>query len=257
MKIGLSTLFCLGEPFSSMVKRFRKMDVSYVELVDDGLHTLNSRRVKALKKLAESQSFEYTVHAPFADVNIASPSAVLRRAMLKRLEKSIVHAGELDCRVWVFHPGTKTGLSPFYPGEDWEQNLESVRGLLNFAGKQGVKIAIENCPEPYPFLLKSVDDFSKFYQELNAEIGLAFDVGHANLNQQIQGFLTSFSEKIVHVHTHDNRGKEDEHLGVGRGSINWASVAEAVKEIGYDGIITVESVEHVEESLQILRKLLR
>lgn len=256
VKIGLSTLFCLGEPFSIMIKRLRKVDVSYVEIVDDGLHALNHKRVKILKKLAQSQGFEYTVHAPFADINIASPSRVLRRVMLKQLEKSIICAHELNCQIWVFHPGLKTGLSPFYPREDWEQNLESVRKLLIFAREQRVEIAIENCPEPYSFLLTNVKDFSRFYSELNDDVGLTFDIGHANLNHQIEDFLVRFSNKTVHMHAHDNRGKNDIHLGIGRGSINWASVMKTIKEIRYDGIVTVESVTHAEESVQVLKNLL-
>ena len=50
-KIGLSMLFCLGESFKSLVKHLRKVDVNQVELLDEGLHSLNSTRVKTLKKL--------------------------------------------------------------------------------------------------------------------------------------------------------------------------------------------------------------
>lgn len=195
------------------------------------------------------------VHGPFADINIASPSPVLRRTILRRLEKSISHARQLDCQLWVFHPGLKTGVSYFYPGLDWQLNMESVRVLLRVARKHGVKIAIENVPEPHPFLMKSVQDFLRFYSELDEDIGLVLDIAHANLNHQIQEFITQFSDKIVHMHVSDNDGIQDIHLGIGHGTVNWASVAEAVKKIGYSDVIILESIEHVEESLQTLRKL--
>jgi sugar phosphate isomerase/epimerase len=255
VKVGLSTLFCLGEPFSSMTGHLRKTDVSYVEIVDDGLHALDLKRVKILKKMGRSQDFEYTVHAPFADINIASPSNILRKAMLKRLEKSIIHASELNCQVWVLHPGLKTGLSSFYPGEDWKQNLESIRNLIYFAKGRNVEVAIENCPEPYPFLLTKVNDLSRFYRELSKDLGLVFDIGHANLNCQIQEILVRFSSKIVHIHAHDNRGKNDEHLGIGHGSINWKSVVDQIKKIKYKRIVVVESITNVEESILTLKRL--
>ena len=254
-KIGLSMLFCLGEPFSSIVKRLREVDVHHVEVLDEGLHALNSRRLKALRRVAQSRDLELTVHGPFADINIASPSPVLRRTILRRLEKSISHARQLDCRLWVFHPGLKTGVSYFYPGVDWQLNLESVRLLLGVARKHGVEIAIENVPEPHPFLMKSVQEFSRFFSELDEDLGLVLDIGHANLNHQIQEFITQFSDKIVHVHVSDNDGIHDIHLGIGYGTVNWASVAEAVKRMRYNGVIVLESIEHVEESLQNLRKL--
>jgi sugar phosphate isomerase/epimerase len=254
-QIGLSMLFCLGESFSSLLKHLQKVDVRYVEIVDEGSHTLNGRRVKALKRVVQSKDLELTVHAPFAGINIALSGPALRRTILKRLEKSIFYAGQLDCRLWLFHPGLQTGISHFYPGVDWKLNLDSVRVLLKIGRKEGVKIAIENVPEPYPFVLKNVQDFSRFYDELNDDIGLVLDVAHANLNRQIQDFLRQFPEKIVHMHVSDNDGAYDLHLGIRYGTIDWESVAKAVKQAKYSNVIMLESIEYVEESLQTLRKL--
>ncbi len=103
--------------------------------------------------------------------------------------------------------------------------------------------------------MKSVHDFSRFYSEFDQDIGLVLDIGHANLNHQIQEFIAKFSNKIVHMHVSDNDGVQDIHLGLGYGTVNWKTVAEAIKKIGYSGVIILESVEHVEESLQTLRKL--
>ena len=253
--IGLSMLFCLGEPFPSLLRRLYEVDVRRVEILDEGLHALSSKRVRALKRVTQSRGLELTLHAPFADINIASPNPSLRRVILRRLEKSILYARQLGCRLWVFHPGLKTGASYFYPGLDWQLNLGSIRTLLEVARRHDVEIAIENVPEPYPFLMKSVDDFSRFYNELGEDIRFVLDIGHANLNHQIQEFITQFSDKIVYMHVSDNDGTHDSHLGIGHGTINWASVAEAIKEIKYDKVVMLESIEYVEESLQILRKL--
>ncbi|MEM3623482.1 MAG: sugar phosphate isomerase/epimerase family protein [Candidatus Bathyarchaeia archaeon] len=254
-KIGLSTLHCLSEPFKKMTNKILEARTNYIEVVDDGLHTLNKRRVLKLKEIGESHNLKYSVHAPFADINIASPSKSMLNAMLKRLEKSMAYANALNASVWVFHPGLKTGVSMFYPDMDWLQNLKTTRLLLRKAEDYGVKISMENVPEPYPFLMKSVQDFAKFYEEISEEIGLAFDVGHANLNGQIENFLTTFRDKIVHVHLHDNDGKADLHLGIGYGIIDWENVAKLFKQISYNKILIVESVEHVKESVEKLRKL--
>ncbi len=254
-EIGLSMLFCLGETFPFLLKRLREVDVKHVEILDEGLHTLNSRRIKSLKKVAESHDLDLVVHAPFAGINIAVPSPVLRRAILRRLEKSIFYAGQLDCRLWLFHPGLQTGVSPFYPGLDWKLNLDSVCILSKIARKEGVEIAVENVPEPYPFLMKTVEDFSRFYNELEEEIGLVLDVAHANLNRQIEDFFRQFSEKIVHMHVSDNHGTHDSHVGIGHGTIDWESVAKEVKKAGYGNVIVLESTEFVDESLQTLRRL--
>jgi sugar phosphate isomerase/epimerase len=138
---------------------------------------------------------------------------------------------------------------------DWLQNIRSAEALFEIANDCGVKIAIENVPEPYPFLMKSVEDFGRFYAEVDADIGLVLDVVHANINGQTELFLTVFRDKIVHVHVSDNDGKSDQHLGLGYGTVDWERVASLLRKNRYDKIVVVESIERVEESVQKLRQL--
>ncbi|MBS7647439.1 MAG: sugar phosphate isomerase/epimerase family protein [Candidatus Bathyarchaeia archaeon] len=256
MKVGISMLHCLSEPFNKMLKYITNTEVTHVEIVDDGLHALNKRKTLKLKEVGKRYNLQFSVHAPFADINIASPSKFLLNAMIKRLEKSIHFASLLEAHVWVFHPGLKTGISMFYPELDWIQNCETARILYKIAQKNGVEIAIENVPEPYPFLMKSVEHFKKFYEEVDVGIGLALDVGHANLNGQIELFLKTFSNKVVHIHVHDNRGKEDEHLGIGYGTVNWRRFVEILKETSYNNVLVIESIEKITESINNLKSIL-
>lgn len=255
-RIGLSTLYCLDLPFEEMIEYLPKAGTPYIELVDDGLHTLNSERVKVLNDISSSYDLQYTVHAPFADMNIASPSEVILNPVLKRLKKSILYASDLNCRTWVFHPGLKTGLSSFYPGQDWSENMKSIHFLCNFAENHGVSAAIENMPENIPFLLKSVEDFKEFYRQGGENIGLVLDIGHANLNNQIKDFLINFADRIVHIHAHDNKGESDQHLEIGGGNVDWKKIARPLKKISYAHTISVESVNNVQQSISTLRNLL-
>jgi len=254
-KIGLSMLYCLGKSFKKVTEQLVKTEATYIEIVDDGFHTLNKQKVLALTNIGRSYDLKYSVHAPFADINIASPSKPILNAMLRRLEKSIAFTRDLNAYMWVFHPGLKTGISMFYPDMDWLQNLKTVQLLFKIARDHGVKIAIENEPEPYPFLMKSVEHFTRFYEEIDEDVGLVLDIGHANINQQIECFITTFAHKIVHIHVHDNDGKDDQHLGIGHGTIHWDKVVNLLKEISYDEIVIVESVEHIEESMYKLKQL--
>ena len=255
-KIGLSTLYYLSEPFISLIEHLQHLDIKYIELPDEGLHSLNVRRVKKLKEIAETFDLDFVIHAPWAGINIATPSPSLRRAVLKRLEKSIVYAGKLGCSLWLFHPGSRTGLSHIYPEKDWQLNLESVRTLLNISRRENVKIAIENTPEPFPSLMKNVDEFNRFYEDLEDDLGMVLDVAHANLNNQIQDFLIQFPNKIVHIHVSDNDGVSDLHLGIGYGTVNWNHFAKLVKTGNYSNLLVIESTNHIEESVQLLRKLI-
>jgi sugar phosphate isomerase/epimerase len=255
--IGLSMLYCLAEPFSKMVKRLATVRTPYVEIVDEGLHTLSKERVAALKEIADSKALKYTIHAPFADINIASPSNSILNAALRRLEESIASANALDAKLWVFHPGSQTGVSMFYPGKEWIQNNESIRALHKTAEDYGVNIAFENLPQKYGFIMKSPEEFSKFYKETKLnDIGIVLDVGHANLEGHTEDFLRKLPDKIVEIHVSDNTGENDQHLGLGYGKIDWTRFAQTLKDIDYDKTLIIESVERVQESVQKLKQLL-
>jgi sugar phosphate isomerase/epimerase len=255
-KIGVSMLYCLSEPFSRMLKRLAKVDVKLVEVMDEGMHELSKARVVKLNAIAKAKGIRYTVHAPFADINIASPSKPILNACVKRLEQSMNYARDLDAQLWVFHPGAKTGISSFYPGEDWKQNAETIRELHATAEKHGLNTAIENLPERYGFIMRNPEDFQRFYKETGLQdIGIVLDVGHANLENQITPFLKKLPDKIVHMHLSDNMGEHDQHLGIGQGNINWQQFAETLKEIAYDKNIIIEAIHNVPESLQKLREM--
>jgi sugar phosphate isomerase/epimerase len=247
-------LYTIGEPFEKMVEEIPRTGATYVEIVDDGAHVLGEKRVLTLNSVRDSYDVEYTVHAPFTGINISLQNGELLNATLRRLKESIVNSAGLNCRLWVFHSGMKAGVSMFYPGMDWSRNLESVRLLSEFADEHGVKTAIENVMEP--FVLTGVAEFKRFYSELNGDVGLALDTGHANLTGEVEAFLTELSDKLVHVHAQDNLGKVDQHLGIGYGSINWQNFAELLKKTSFDGVVVLESVEHIEESMRKLKKLL-
>ena len=65
-------------------------------------------------------------------------------------------------------------------------------------------------------------------------------MGHTNiLGRNPRDFIEKFHERIRHVHLHDNFGKDDLHLPMGAGIIDWEKIIRALKQ-HYDGTITLE-----------------
>jgi len=255
-KVGVSMLYCLGEPFNRMVKRLDSMNTRTIEVVDDGIHELDKKRVATLKEAAKSYGLEYSLHAPFADINIASPSKPILNTAMKRLKQSIANANAMDAKVWVFHPGAKTGICQFYPGAEWKQNKLSIQELYKTSEEYGVNIALENLPGKYWFLMSDPEEFMRFYRETNLPIGIVMDIGHANLAGQIEPFFSMLSYKITHIHASDNDGSDDQHLGIGQGKIDYNWFAQTLKKIGYDKSVIIESITNVPESIEKLKQLL-
>ena len=256
MKLGVSTLFCLSKPLEEALEKIKHLGVHHVELTDDGSHVLTRHRIKFLREVKDSYGWRFSVHAPFSDVNIAAYDESLRRAVLRRLERSIEFAAVVESDVWIFHPGATTALEGFYPGKSWEVNLESVERLCKTAEEFGVDAAIENVPEPFPFLLKSVEDFKRFYSELGKELMMTLDIAHSNIRGETEKFLKQLGEKIVHIHVSDNMGDQDTHLQVGLGTVRWFEVMETIKRMGFRGMIIIESYRGIQNSLKLLKKLI-
>ena len=198
-------------------------------------------------EVIEKHAIDESLEPPHPTEVVVSPSNTHEISEIMKLAYSK--------RIPITPQGSRTGLSQFYPKKDWQLNLQSVRTILKLARREGVNVAIENTPEPFPSLMKRVDDFHRFFNDLEDDLGMVLDVAHANLNNQIQDFLKQFSKKIVHMHVSDNNGDSDLHLGIGHGNIDWKNVAKAVKDSGYGNLIMIESTDHIQESLQTLRDL--
>ena len=257
IEFGISMLHCLSEPFKIMINKLESIKVDLIEIVDDGYHTLNKKRISVLREISQSHQKKFTVHSPFADINISSPSKPMLNFMLNRLKRSMNFAKDLDAKLWVLHPGIMTGISMFYPGMDWRQNVESIKFLSNYAKDLGIKIAVENLPERYGFIMSTPEQFNKLYKESDLEdVGIVLDTGHSNLEAKTEAFLRKFPDKIVQIHISDNMGTDDQHLGVGHGNIDWNNFTKILSEIKYKKIIMIETVENVQSSLSKIRNLL-
>ena len=58
------------------------------------------------------------------------------------------------------------------------------------------------------------------------------DVAHAFIEGgmgRIRLYLTRFSEKLAHIHIHDNHGELDEHLPLGAGAIDFQKVVKVAE----------------------------
>jgi sugar phosphate isomerase/epimerase len=255
-KVGVSMLYCLGEPFNRMIKRLGTMNTRYIEILDDGTHDLNKTRINQLREAAKSYGLTYSLHAPFADINIGTPAKPMLEASMKRLKQSLSNANAIDAKMWVFHPAQRTGIGQFYPDADFKTMCQSIEELYSEAEEYGLNLALENLPNKYWFLMSTPAEFMRLYKEINLPIGITLDLGHANLEAQIQPFINQLADKIVHIHASNNDGTDDQHNGVMDGNIDYQQFAKSLKKIGYDKTVVVESMRKVPESIAKLKELL-
>jgi sugar phosphate isomerase/epimerase len=256
MKIAASTLHLLNEPLENILNKLVELPVKRIELADSGKHALNPRIVERLQELASNYNLEYSIHAPYADTNLAADDDLIREWILKRIRASIRFSSELDAECLVLHPGWTTATEPFSRGRSWELNLRSLHWLMRYAGEYGVDCLMENVPNPTPYLLVTVDDFDLFDEEMEPSMSYVLDVAHAHLQSEEYRFIEKFGHKIKHVHVSDNWGDKDTHLPLGEGNINWRKVLDALDDAGFEGWLVIESYTEMYHNIKYLRDLL-
>jgi len=257
LKIGISSLFILGRPFEELVETIthHAEECRCWEIVDEDRLKLDRGKIATLRELQGSYNLEFTVHAPFTDLNIASVNPEVRRLSLETLKRSLANAESLGAKVWVFHPGSHGPTSSFLPGEDLKLNLESIDELADYAESTQVKLGLENMPGGISAILAHVEEFEEFFKAAKPNVGLTLDVGHAHILGEVDLFLRKLGDRLVHVHVHDNDRSYDKHYEIGKGSINWDRTISLLKRNGFNGILMVESTYNPLQRLRALREL--
>lgn len=207
--------------------------------------TLNVRKVA---KALESANMFAVGHTAWY-LPIASPFPELREAALRELERCMKVFRDLGVSKMNLHPYMRVPLH----SEDWiiGQNIEALARLVDLGKKLKVEVMLENMP-----------NFSRVSQikpilEAVPDAGFLLDVGHANLDtpyNRSEELLAHFGTRLRHVHVSDNRGGHDDlHLPLGVGTVNWLNIIRLLKNVGYDGTVTIEVFGDDEEYLVMSR----
>lgn len=171
--------------------------------------------------------------------DLCSDYGYIRDAWILEATREIRIAKELDLELINFH----ANLNGMFYGEKriglLTNLITSLREIVSYAEKLNVRVMLENVPLSNG--IHSVREF-KYIVDNVPSLLVHLDIAHAFTSggmNSVFDFITTFREKIVHIHWHDNHGKRDEHLPVGQGTIDHEKVVKALKSVGYDATITL------------------
>ncbi|MFN2153856.1 MAG: sugar phosphate isomerase/epimerase family protein [Anaerolineae bacterium] len=163
--------------------------------------------------------------------------------------------------------------------DNWPRFLEVWPPLVGFAGSQGVRIGIENCPmfftgDEWPGgknLAYAPAIWRRMFEAIpSAALGLNYDPSHLVwLRIDYLKPLWEFGERIYHVHAKDvrlDRQRLDE-VGIlatplefhtpklpGLGEIDWGRFFSVLSDVGYEGAVCIEVEDRAYEGSLARRK---
>ncbi|RQG87796.1 sugar phosphate isomerase/epimerase [Natrarchaeobius halalkaliphilus] len=234
-------------PEPDLQTSFERADEYEFDFLEVPLHPLAEcreidGRSEDVRKAAADTGVDVVAHLPHKPrdiVCVASAREDRRTTAFENVERSIETASAIGASKAVLHlEAPETHLA-----DDTERELFAVLDSLSEYGRtHGVEVCYENLSRRYPTLA----DFPQLLERTSASITL--DTGHARVNgyssPEIATFAGQHAGRISHVHLNDTRGRADEHLPFGSGTIDFESIFASLLEGGWDGTMTTEVKTH-------------
>ncbi len=165
---------------------------------------------------------------PNAILNIAEPAKSRRIRAVDEIKRVIEIAESVPFTYLIQHVGL--------PEEEYDERkidaaFSSLEELSVFARQRGVEILLENIPNA----LSTAERLVSFLEITHLKLGFCFDVGHAHLEEGVEGAFQRMKDRIRSTHVHDNDGEQDGHLfplPSAGGSIDWAKTMALLRSAG-------------------------
>lgn len=248
------------KPLLKEIEEIGELGFDYAELTMDPPEA-TPQKVLSVKESIEGLLQRYGMglmgHLP-TFVWTADLYESFRQASLQENFDALEAAAELGIEKMVLHPGFITGLGKFLLDRAKGYGMESIEAILKKANSLGITLCLENM-FPQANFLSQPQEFLEVFEAF-PELRLTLDVGHANLgggrNRAIE-FIQRYGHRLGHVHANDNFGKEDNHLPIGAGIIDFERIIRELKGARYSGTITLEVFSKDRDYLRISRDKLR
>jgi sugar phosphate isomerase/epimerase len=126
---------------------------------------------------------------------------------------------------------------------DWKQNwhdyVASIRECAQYCESLGLKYSLEMHPFRYA---ASTEGLLRLIEAVDCPaLGVNFDPSHTfPMGDVTHVAIYRLADRLWHCDFSDNDGTTNMHFRPGKGRIDWASSMVALKDIGYEGVVSLE-----------------
>jgi sugar phosphate isomerase/epimerase len=262
MQFAFSTNAYMKFSFADAVRRLAQIGYRGVEVMADVPHAWPAGLLDEQKQAIRNALAEH--HLAISNVNAFMMNAIsdsrhkywhpswieadrhYRQIRIDHTIRSLSLARELGAPSITTEPG---GLVE--PGGSWTAALdafvEALQPVAEQAETEGVLLLVE--PEP-GLLIENADQFLEFIDRIDSPaIGLNFDIGHFYcVGDEPSAAIRRLAAYIRHFHLEDiATSRVHHHLIPGEGAIDFPATFRAMREIGYDGWVTVELYPYIDD----------
>lgn len=184
------------------------------------------------KSLSEKYGLPITnAHLPFDNANDLWLNCTVGDEYTEFICQQITECSYFNIPTVVMHLTKGQNVSPYS-----DLGLNRMNKIIDTAEKCNVNLALEN--------LRKVEYLDFVFNNIKSEkMGICFDSGHNNYFTLERDILSDYKDHLFALHLNDNMGDDDIHMLPFDGTVNWGRLAGTLKEIRYNGVLSLEVVQ--------------
>jgi len=182
------------------------------------------------------------------DAHLPSPDMETRRRGVAFLNQCVERTADLEAHLMCgpLHSGLGVMTGRRRTDEEWGRSVESLQKVARRARELGVTLCVEPLNRFETYFLNTQEDAALLIGEIGEpNVRVHYDTFHANIEEKNPvKALKALGTRAGHVHV-----SESDRGIPGTGHVDWRGTLLALREIGYDGWLTIESFAQPEPQL--------
>lgn len=225
--------------------RAEPIETTLARIAGQGYHALEIEGTpekydtKHVRKLLKDHSLTCwgSVTLMLGERNLLARDEAQRARSIQYVKDIITMVKELDGHMVSVVPGTVGKIVPDgRPEEEWNWAVESMKECYDYAEKSGIRLGIEPINRFETYFINRGDQALALAEAVGPNCGVCLDIFHMNLEENdYYDMIRRAKDRLVGFHVADNN-----RMAPGMGRFDWEKIVGTLKEVGYDGALSVE-----------------
>lgn len=232
-----------AEALETTMARLQRYGYESIEISGEPEH-LDTREVRRLLARYDLRCWG-SVTLMLEDRNLLARDEGQRAASVKYVKDCVTMVKELNGEEMTIVPGTVGKIEPdSTPEDEWRWAVESLQEVYEHSQNAGVKLALEPLNRFETYFLNRGDQALDLASEVGSACGVCLDTFHLNIEEaDMLATIRSAGDRLVDFHVADNN-----RMAPGMGALDWPAIVQTLRDIGYEGALTVEFVAPIDRT---------
>lgn len=232
-----------AEPIEVTIRRLAKYGYESIEIGGEP-DKYDTKEVRGLLQENNLRCWG-SISLMFTGLDLIQADEEGRANTVDYLKKCITMVKELEGEVMSIVPSEVGKVNAQAdPDTEWQWAVEGLKEVNAHAQKEGIRVAIEPLNRFETNFLNRHDQALVLAEAVGPDVGVCLDAFHMNIEEaDFRQALLNTGDKLFDFHVADNN-----RMACGQGALNWRDIVGTLKEIGYDGALTVEFVAPIDRT---------